>query len=294
MHQLLPIEPTCRRRPEADAAAAGPSSTCSSPSEERFSPSCSRRTSSARSTGAARIRRGRAGRAHDRDEVRHRQRRRHDHDADAAATTVRARPRSPRRSRRSSAAPKPLKEATSVDDATRASHDATDNVSDGKIAQVVGPVVDVEFAAGPAARRSTTRSRSRDDETARSTSTSRSQQHLGGNVVRAVAMDSTDGLVRGMEVVDTGAPIRCRSARALGRIFNVARRADRRREPRRRHERRWPIHRAAAAVRRARARRPRSSRPASRSSTCSRPTSRAARSASSAAPASARRSSSRS
>ncbi|MFZ2763889.1 MAG: F0F1 ATP synthase subunit beta [Minisyncoccia bacterium] len=48
------------------------------------------------------------------------------------------------------------------------------------------------------------------------------QQHLGGGVVRAVAMDSTDGLARGMEVLDTGAPISVPVGSAtLGRIFNV-------------------------------------------------------------------------
>ena len=48
------------------------------------------------------------------------------------------------------------------------------------------------------------------------------QQHLGDERVRAVAMDSTDGLSRGMEVVDTGAPIQVPVGRAtLGRIFNL-------------------------------------------------------------------------
>ncbi len=48
------------------------------------------------------------------------------------------------------------------------------------------------------------------------------EQHLGGGVVRSVAMDSTDGLARGMEVTDTGAPISVPVGEAtLGRIFNV-------------------------------------------------------------------------
>ena len=48
------------------------------------------------------------------------------------------------------------------------------------------------------------------------------EQHLGGGVVRAVAMDTTDGLSRGMEVVNTGAPISVPVGSAtLGRIFNV-------------------------------------------------------------------------
>ena len=48
------------------------------------------------------------------------------------------------------------------------------------------------------------------------------QQHLGNNVVRAVAMDGTDGLKRGLEVMDTGSPIKVPVGReTLGRIFNV-------------------------------------------------------------------------
>ncbi|MBQ9758829.1 MAG: F0F1 ATP synthase subunit beta, partial [Opitutales bacterium] len=48
------------------------------------------------------------------------------------------------------------------------------------------------------------------------------QQHLGAGVVRAVAMSTTDGLVRGMDVIDTGAPIQAPVGEGvLGRIFNV-------------------------------------------------------------------------
>ena len=48
------------------------------------------------------------------------------------------------------------------------------------------------------------------------------QQHLGENMVRCVAMDSTDGLVRGTAVVDTGGPIRVPvGENVLGRLFNV-------------------------------------------------------------------------
>ena len=115
------------------------------------------------------------------------------------------------------------------------------------------------------------------------------QQHLGDDRVRAVAMDTTDGLARGAEVIDTGGPITVPVGEmTLGRIFNLLGEVidegddDRGQgalaDPPRRARRR-PTSR----------RRPRCSRPASRSSTCSRPTPRAARSASSAAPASARR-----
>jgi F-type H+/Na+-transporting ATPase subunit beta len=74
------------------------------------------------------------------------------------------------------------------------------------------------------------------------------QQHLGDDRVRAVAMDSTDGLARGMEVVDTGGPITVPVGRAtLGRIFNVLG------EPidlagEVGNEERWPIHRPAPTV----------------------------------------------
>ena len=48
------------------------------------------------------------------------------------------------------------------------------------------------------------------------------EQHLGGGIVRSVAMDTTDGLSRGMEVVNTGAPISVPvGSVTLGRIFNV-------------------------------------------------------------------------
>src|SRR6516164_4924216 len=48
------------------------------------------------------------------------------------------------------------------------------------------------------------------------------QQHLGGNRVRCVALGSTDGLVRGMHVLDTGAPVRVPVGKGgLGRVFNL-------------------------------------------------------------------------
>ena len=58
------------------------------------------------------------------------------------------------------------------------------------------------------------------------------QQHLGDDRVRAVAMDSTDGLARGQQVVDTGGPITVPGRRADARpALQPARRADRRRRP---------------------------------------------------------------
>src|SRR3712207_1414022 len=74
------------------------------------------------------------------------------------------------------------------------------------------------------------------------------QQHLGDDRVRAVAMDSTDGLARGTEVVDTGEPITVPVGEGtLGRIFNLLG------EPidlgdEIQADERWPIHRDAPSV----------------------------------------------
>ena len=116
------------------------------------------------------------------------------------------------------------------------------------------------------------------------------QQHLGDDRVRAVAMDSTDGIARGAEVTDTGAPISVPVGEAtLGRIFNLLGEPIDLGKPTAAKRRAPPdppgVRRAVDQL----TRRPRCSRPGSRSSTCSRPTPRAARSACSAAPASARR-----
>ncbi len=71
------------------------------------------------------------------------------------------------------------------------------------------------------------------------------QQHLGGNRVRCVALGSTDGMVRGMEVVDTGQPLSVPVGKGtLGRVFNLlGEPIDGRGEVH--YEERWPIHRKA-------------------------------------------------
>jgi F-type H+-transporting ATPase subunit beta len=72
------------------------------------------------------------------------------------------------------------------------------------------------------------------------------QQHIGRNQVRAVAMSSTDAVVRGMEVVDTGAPIKVPvGAAALGRILNVLGEPVDNGDPIGPEVERWPIHRSA-------------------------------------------------
>lgn len=93
----------------------------------------------------------------------------------------------------------------------------------GKIAQVIGPVVDVEFEPGQLPNilngLLVTNPAISDEE---GNLVIEVAQHLGDNMVRCIAMDTTDGLVRGMPATDTGAPIKIPVGQAtLGRIMNV-------------------------------------------------------------------------
>jgi F-type H+-transporting ATPase subunit beta len=93
----------------------------------------------------------------------------------------------------------------------------------GYITQVIGPVVDVKFPGGKLPQIYNALTIKGINEAGQTLSlTVEVQQLLGDNQVRAVAMSTTDGLVRGLEVVDTGAPINVPVGKAtLGRIFNV-------------------------------------------------------------------------
>ncbi len=96
-------------------------------------------------------------------------------------------------------------------------------VNIGKIVQVIGPVIDVDFSGNklPEINNALTVKRT-NLEGVDETLVTEVQQHLGENRVRTVAMDSTDGLVRGMEVVDTGEPIMIPvGSEVLGRLINV-------------------------------------------------------------------------
>ncbi|MEA3322886.1 MAG: F0F1 ATP synthase subunit beta [Patescibacteria group bacterium] len=88
----------------------------------------------------------------------------------------------------------------------------------GKITQIIGPVVDVEFSDDmPEIYHALEVVVSSDEKIVLET-----QQHVGGNKVRAVAMASTDGLKRQMEVINTGAPISVPVGEGvLGRMFNL-------------------------------------------------------------------------
>ncbi|WP_044259138.1 F0F1 ATP synthase subunit beta, partial [Richelia intracellularis] len=93
----------------------------------------------------------------------------------------------------------------------------------GYITQIIGPVIDVKFANGKMPPIYNALTVKGTNEAGQELSvTCEVQQLLGDNQVRAVAMSSTDGLVRGMGAVDTGAPISVPVGKAtLGRIFNV-------------------------------------------------------------------------
>lgn len=89
----------------------------------------------------------------------------------------------------------------------------------GKITQIIGPVVDCHFEGELPAIFNALHVKRADD----SVLVLEVQQHMGNNTVRAVAMSTTDGLVRGAEVDDQGAPISVPvGAGTLGRMFDVA------------------------------------------------------------------------
>lgn len=90
----------------------------------------------------------------------------------------------------------------------------------GKVAQIIGPVIDVEFESGVEIPRIY------DSLEIAKADGSRLvlevQSHIGENTVRTISMDSTDGLSRGVEVVATGNPIQMPIGEEVyGRLFNV-------------------------------------------------------------------------
>jgi F-type H+-transporting ATPase subunit beta len=123
----------------------------------------------------------------------------------------------------------------------------TDSKNVGRVVEIKGVVIDAVFHGElPSIYNALRIQFDETDERAAGFLVAEVQQHLGNDRVRAVAMDSTDGIPRGAEVQDTGAPISVPVGEVtLGRIFNVlgepiddagSVKADR-----------WPIHRAAPA-----------------------------------------------
>ncbi|WFS62858.1 F0F1 ATP synthase subunit beta [Pseudodesulfovibrio thermohalotolerans] len=92
----------------------------------------------------------------------------------------------------------------------------------GKIVQVIGAVVDVEFAEGNLPNILSALEIKNPNNTDAPDLICEVAQHLGNNVVRTIAMDATEGLVRGMDAVDTESPITVPvGSGSLGRIMNV-------------------------------------------------------------------------
>jgi F-type H+-transporting ATPase subunit beta len=92
------------------------------------------------------------------------------------------------------------------------------STSVGSVTQIIGPVLDIEFASGnlPKVYNAIDIKMESGDVVVCEV-----QQLLGDNKVRAVSMSSTDGMKRGVEAIDTGAPISVPvGAPTLGRIFN--------------------------------------------------------------------------
>ena len=118
-----------------------------------------------------------------------------------------------------------------------------DTGAKGQILQVLGAVVDVQFSEGEVPAILNALHTDNNGQTL----VLEVAQHLGENTVRAIAMDMTDGLVRGAEVVDTGAPIAVPvGPQTLGRIMDVIGQGIDEAGPVKSKES-WPIHREAPA-----------------------------------------------
>src|SRR5262245_54535623 len=114
----------------------------------------------------------------------------------------------------------------------------------GRVARVIGPVVDVEFPpdALPEIQTALEVERTLDSET--TVITCEVAQHVGEGMVRTISMQPTDGLVRGAPVTDTGAPITVPvGPKTLGHVFNVL--GHSLNDPGFTAEERWSIHRHA-------------------------------------------------
>ncbi len=111
----------------------------------------------------------------------------------------------------------------------------------GKVVQVIGPVLDIRFDDGHLPELLTAIEIMNGDKKI----VAEVAQHVGDNVARCISLNATDGMVRGLEAVDTGSPITVPVGdKCLGRIFNLLGQAiDDQPDPE--AEERWPIHRAA-------------------------------------------------
>ena len=113
----------------------------------------------------------------------------------------------------------------------------------GKVVQVIGPVLDIRFQDGELPQLLS----AIEIKNGEKTIVAEVAQHLGDNVARCISMNATDGMVRGLDAVDTGSPITVPVGKeCLGRIFNLlGQPIDEMPAPE--NVERWPIHRAAPA-----------------------------------------------
>ena len=117
------------------------------------------------------------------------------------------------------------------------------NINKGTVIQVMGPVLDIRFPDDQLPQLLTAIEVPNGDNTI----VAEVAQHIGDNVVRCIAMSSTDGLQRGVEAIDTGAAISVPVGEAcLGRVFNLLGQPIDEAGPVQTQER-WPIHRSAPA-----------------------------------------------
>ena len=117
----------------------------------------------------------------------------------------------------------------------------------GRVVQVIGPTVDLEFDSDnlPAILNAIKIVEADRDINL----TVEVAQHIGNNQVRCIAMDSTDGLIRGMEATDTGAPISVPVGKqSLGRLFNLLGEPIDAKEPLAEPDKLAPIHRAPPSL----------------------------------------------
>ncbi|NLF69558.1 MAG: F0F1 ATP synthase subunit beta [Candidatus Anammoximicrobium sp.] len=125
---------------------------------------------------------------------------------------------------------------------------ATAQQNVGRVTQVIGSTFDAEYPEDQLPPIYTAVKIESDQKGVRLNLTGEVQQHLGGGRVRCVALGSTDGMVRGMECVDTGSPVSVPVGDAtLGRVFNLLGEPVDERGPVQAAER-WPIHREAPKV----------------------------------------------
>ena len=117
------------------------------------------------------------------------------------------------------------------------------NQNIGKVVQVIGPVLDIRFEDGHLPELLTAIEIMNGDKKI----VAEVAQHVGDNVVRCISMNATDGMVRGLDALDTGSPITVPvGEKCLGRIFNLLGQAiDDQADPE--DVEKWPIHRPAPA-----------------------------------------------